>query len=799
MMLGAGSGKKRARRLLRSKRVAELGIDRKKKRTSLRNRYVWSKVGLWFAFTAITAAVFQPSLFERTSEITYDDGQISREDITAPFDFRELKPPEQLERERIEAARSVPPVLRYRTEVATLQLKQMEEFFAAADSILASDLPDEVKSEKLALLGVSMSPSTVRILADEPKRRAIREEALRHLEALFQAGIVSDKSGLVESGVLAVNVQKPGGEELVGLVDIMDMSDASEELDRRAEETFLGELERLALKELVIPFLLPNVVFDDHETLRRREEAREAVPVYSGVEYKKHQIVVRRGERITDRHVNILRSMNLAGSEMTPATSGMKKYFPFLGRILLGILIISGLLFYMSVRRPLLFQDNGQLTLICILMLISIIPAGVVAYLPTLSEYLIPIAATSMLAAVLFDVGLGTIITVASALIIANFTPFGITNLFAMVIAGAVGIQSVKDARRRGQFYSAGLMVAAAYIVTIVAIDLSKVNLGEQTLASAAWGIVNAFASMTFAMVTLRLFERIFGNTTDLTLLELSDLNNPLLRAMAMKTPGTYHHSIIVGNLAESAADAIGANGLLARVASYYHDLGKMNNPDYFIENIQQPNASKHEALKPRVSSLVLQAHVKDGVELAKQERLPKAITDIIKEHHGTAVMEFFYDKALKDAPQLENGTIDDSTFRYEGPRPRSRESAIVMLADIVEAKSRSMSNNISMKRITNLVEEAVEKRFKAHELDDSELTFRELKIVKDSFIRSLAAMYHQRIRYPGQEEEGEADAGTPGGKQASRAGDAVQDKKTGGDHPQGGEKEVLGSDDSVR
>jgi putative nucleotidyltransferase with HDIG domain len=246
----------------------------------------------------------------------------------------------------------------------------------------------------------------------------------------------------------------------------------------------------------------------------------------------------------------------------------------------------------------------------------------------------------------------------------------------------------------------------------------------------------------------LGVFERLFDITTDVTLLELSDLNHPLLKDLSVKAPGTFHHSIIVGNLAESAAIAIGANSLMARVGSYYHDIGKMEKPEYFVENQKDKN-NKHESLAPNMSAIILSSHVKNGLELAERYKLPKLIRDFIPEHHGKNLMSYFYNKAKEDSDPKD---INESDFRYPGPSPKSKETAIVMLADTVEAATRTLGNP-SAGRLRKQVEELVEQRFLEGELDDSDLTMRDLKGIIEGFMSVLLGIFHQRIEYPKSEE----------------------------------------------
>ena len=256
--------------------------------------------------------------------------------------------------------------------------------------------------------------------------------------------------------------------------------------------------------------------------------------------------------------------------------------------------------------------------------------------------------------------------------------------------------------------------------------------------------IPNAVLSGFITYMSLGIFERIFDITTDITLLELSDLNHPLLKDLTRKAPGTFHHSIIVGNLAEAGAKAINANSLLARVGSYYHDIGKMNKPEYFIEN-QKGSENRHDSLAPNMSALILSTHVKEGIEMAEDFKLPNIIKSFIPEHHGNSLMKYFYNRATKIKDSKE---INEADYRYPGPRPQSKETAIVMLADTVEAATRTIKNP-SPSRVRKLVEDLVEEKFLSGELDDSDLTMRDLNSIIDGFMSVLLGIYHDRVEYP--------------------------------------------------
>jgi len=317
--------------------------------------------------------------------------------------------------------------------------------------------------------------------------------------------------------------------------------------------------------------------------------------------------------------------------------------------------------------------------------------------------------------------------------------------LVIALVSGFVGVHVVSNIRDRAGLVRAGALVSAANLLVIALMHgVSAGDSQSDLTVGLAWGLIGGFTSALLFAAFATMLERPFGVTTHLTLLELSDPNKPLLKRLAMEAPGTYAHSIVVGNLAEAAAEAIGADPLFSRVSSYYHDICKMFRPQFFVENQQRENV--HDRMSPSLSRLVVTAHVKDGVGLAQRHRLPPPIIDIIKEHHGTCLIRYFYHQAMTsgepDAPALEY------QFRYEGPRPRTKEAGIIMLADAAEASSRTLEKP-TPGRIRELIERIVRERLADGQLDDCELTFKDLEKVIASFTRSLTGMLHARIEYP--------------------------------------------------
>jgi putative nucleotidyltransferase with HDIG domain len=365
---------------------------------------------------------------------------------------------------------------------------------------------------------------------------------------------------------------------------------------------------------------------------------------------------------------------------------------------------------------------------------------------PFLAVYAVPLATGSMLAALLIDIHTAIVFTVITSLLAGLWLndPLYSIFIFASGLTGAFGVIRCK---KRSAIWRAGFYVSLVSVSTALVITLFReqfFSIDSMYVASSAF--CNGIIVATLVSALLPLFEYLFKLTTDISLLELLDLNQPIMRELLVEAPGTYHHSIIVGSLAEAAAEAVGVNPLLARVSAYYHDIGKIKMPDYFVEN-QIASVSKHDKITPRMSSLILLSHVKEGVELAKKHKLPKVIIDIIQQHHGTSIQTFFYQKAKEDSLT----PIAEEDFRYPGPKPQSRVAALVLMADAVEAASRVLSDT-SPARVALLVDKIINHCFIDGQLDNCELTLKDIREIKTNFVFLLSSMYHKRINYPGFE-----------------------------------------------
>ncbi|MFA5060492.1 MAG: HDIG domain-containing metalloprotein [Candidatus Omnitrophota bacterium] len=383
----------------------------------------------------------------------------------------------------------------------------------------------------------------------------------------------------------------------------------------------------------------------------------------------------------------------------------------------------------------------------------------------TFSYFYIPVAGIAMLAILLYnDIQIAFIMALISSLVTGLMIGGDFQLSLVFLVGSFMAIFSVREARTRGHLITAGLFIGGVQFLGAILLNPSiislppdiafpsRVSLNHLLWLSDIWNYLkplffNGFICAGLAIAVSIIFESIFGVLTNFRLLELADFNQPLLKRMILEAPGTYHHSLVVSNLSEAAANAIGANALLTRVGAYYHDIGKLVKPEYFNENqIQDGDGNKHDNLEPNMSRLVILNHVKEGVELAKQYKLNQQIIDFIPQHHGTSLIFYFYQRALED--QDGQGEVKEEAFRYPGPKPQNKETAITLLADSVEGASRSLDEP-TPSRIDELVRKVINNKFIDGQLDECDLTLKDLERISATFSRVLSAMHHSRVKYP--------------------------------------------------
>ncbi len=718
---------------------------------------------------ALSLVIIIPLMFPSSRSFKYTDltqGSIANKKVIAPFDFPVLKTDDELKIERDEAMNEVAHYFEFSDTTSTEQTYQFKEFLNSLEvtSRKISGIPSSTRASvnEDSTLTDSLSFPSIRRQIQSRFGISINTEDLQHMIRIYNKGnfasvknhilkVFSDlntiyyidykKDEIINGKVILI---KNGIEEDIALTALVDGSDVKTILNTK--------LSKLQQKDILLPFVeyfwLPNVKYLQQITEQRRKEARAQVSLGKDMVLANERIVDA-NERITKEiHQNLV-SLESATAERSEEQGDWMNILSQIGKYLLTALILVLYILYLSANRPKIFRDNKKLLLITILIFLQVGVGALILGPLGWPSYVVPTTISSMLLGILFDPGIGLVGTVVIGLLLAGITGFDYSFAILTMFVGIVAIYSVTRIRTRNQIFKAILYILSAYIIIVFTLGTLKYQEFSEVLQIFVYFLLpNAILSPLVTYMILGVFERLFDTTTDISLLELSDLNRPLLKELSIKAPGTFHHSIIVGNLSESAAIAIGANSLLARVGSYYHDIGKMVKPEYFVEN-QKDKVNKHESLAPNMSAIILASHVKNGLEMAEKNRLPKIIRDFIPEHHGRNLMGYFYNKAIED---MDEKDVNKSDYQYPGPSPRSKETAIVMLADTIEAASRTLKNP-SAGRLRKQVEELVEKRFLEGELDDSDLTMRDLKGIIDGFMSVLLGIFHQRIEYPKSEE----------------------------------------------
>ena len=484
--------------------------------------------------------------------------------------------------------------------------------------------------------------------------------------------------------------------------------------------------------------LRANLVLDRAFTQTLRREAEEAVePVR--VRILRGEIIVRRGDRITETHLRKLEALGLIG-------------VPTSWDIVLGTAVVIALLlgltaYYLFQYQPEIWRTNRYLLLWSLLVILTVLLARAVVSL-RLNLNLIPAAAGSILLTVLLRPRLALFSAAVLSILIGLIATSDLRTAFIAFTGSVVGVYAIRRISHRTDLIVAGLKVGLATAAAVIATGLlERQPVYPAMVVDASSGIFNGVIVGLFSIGIMPYLENLFGLVTPIKLLELSNPAHPLLRRLQLEAPGTYHHSVIVGNLAEAAAEAIGADALLVRVGTYYHDIGKIRRPVFFVEN-QVGVDNPHERMAPSLSALTVAAHVRDGLELAREYGLPRVITDFIPEHHGTMLMTYFYHQALERGDQPEPGA-----YRYEGPKPQTRETAVVMLADAVEAAVRTLPRP-TPDRIYEVVRRIVHERLEDGQLDECDLMFRDLEKIAQAFTRILTGIFHPRVEYPDLERD---------------------------------------------
>ncbi len=700
-----------------------------------------------------------PFLLSTDDATRYTDvqiGSVATKKVVAPFNFFILKTDEELKRDRQNAAKDIPYYFRYNDDSTLTQIRILLDTFEYLENSLTKKPEDTLQyyrniSDQLE--------RRFRIKLNRSDLQRIREILIKPSEKRELNQNIKQIRLKILDGILDMKIQEIPRENIAIVRDNIE-----EKLNKSAKndlQTFFSfvetelniaftESQSLAILKILKNIIQPNYIFDKKLTEAEEQAAVNSVSLTKEMVYENERIVDA-NERIDEEIYQKLYSLEMARVEKSKREGNWQAILAEIGRVMLlmSIMFIIGLYLY-SFRKK-IFNDNIKLLLIVVVLLLQIIIAAIISGPLDWPVYVIPTTLSSMLLAILIDSGIGFVGTVAVGLILGGILGGGVDITLMTIVSGMVAVYSVHEIRNRNQIFTAILYIGIAYIWIIAAITFVRFDSLNNLIKIFTYNLLpNAIFAPFFTYMILNAFERTFDITTNVRLLELSDLNHPLLKELSLKAPGTFHHSMVVGNLAEAAAKEIGENSLLVRVGSYFHDIGKMEKPEYFVENLMDAT-NRHNKLKPNMSALILVSHVKSGLEMAKEHNIPRLIRDFIAEHHGTSLMYYFYHKAAEQEGGKER--VNEQDFRYPGPKPRSKATAIVMLADTVEAATRSL-NNPSPPKIKSFVEDLIEKKFSDGELNECDLTFKELTQIKEAFLPVLYGVFQHRVEYPGQNEK---------------------------------------------
>ncbi|MFN2398311.1 MAG: HD family phosphohydrolase [Gemmatimonadaceae bacterium] len=709
--------------------------------TRARVAYHGPRIALLLALAMVTYALFPAS--PAVESPIFEIGSVATENVIAPFGFAVRKTESELGSERNELARSAKPIFLF-VPAAVDSARDGLALFMDSMAVAVGEPSDKrvavaAVQRAAEAFSIKLTPAEAEYLSFAGRRRAMQAGVERVFGRWLASGVAA--SGAMDEYRGEIIIQR-GQDEKGALADTVTTFGMMLARARRMHPDPNSSLGDAIFIKLLSGFFRPTIVLERTATERRRQELRNAVDTT--------KYLVRAGEKIVGQHEVVGKAeydkLRALHNESQSRTEGQQALGRVLGAVVYNALVLAIFGMAIVIFRPQLYNSFRSLALFAVVFTIVIAAAALATRTQTVHPELVPVALAAIVLSILFDPRISMIAAMILAVLVGGQSVFRGTNaLFMNLIGGSAAALSVRVIRRRDQAYYSILTIAMAYLFAAIAIGLTLGWGARQIGGSALWGIVNALVSVALAMFILPLAERFTHITTDLTLIEYSDLNRPLLRRLSLEAPGTYAHTIAMANLAEAACNAIGANGLLARVGTYYHDIGKLRRPNYFVENLPRTGArNPHDSLEPQASAAIIRDHVSGGLELARTHRLPPVLRSFITEHHGTGNITYFLERAKNGGERVPNSDI----YAYPGPVPQTAETAVCMLADGVEAAVRVLRDP-TPKMIKDVVDHIVQARVDAGQLREAPLTLRQLDIVKEQFSRVLVGMSHSRIDYP--------------------------------------------------
>ncbi len=655
--------------------------------------------------------------------------------IKAEFSFPIYRDVKEIEEDTRKAISEAPLVFTLNKNSEIEARNKLEQFINALKDFNPEE-PDEILTQ--------LSENSIRYIKRlndiqrENEIKRLNNEFLRMLPRIYKQGFINISVKSIENPLIIVRIE-PNNEVALQTMGLYDSLTYLTEI-RTIMKKRLGDSLLPLASEIASKIMIANLNYSKLLTDQSYEFIELSIPKTNGI-VRKGEVIVNKGDKLTNDQVAKLKSYTYSKSIRTDSSYSLTNY---LGSLLHSSLVLLILLFYLFLLRKRIFFDNFQLLILGVIIIFVAIQSWLTQQIPTdlPIEYLILIPSLSMLVAIVFDSRTAFYTTVTMALLIAGIRGNDYETSTAMLIAGSFAAYSVRDIQSRTQIFFSFFFIAVCFTLIILAFSLERSTDFSITINRIIFALINsAFAPLvTFGLIFI--IERTTNIATDLRIKEFDNLNHPLLNKLSEIAPGTYQHSLAVSIIAEKCARAIGANPLLTRVGTYFHDIGKINKPEYFVEN-QIDSESKHDQISPRKSATAIREHVPNGIELARQYKIPERIINFIPMHHGTTLIKHFYAKALEENnPKV----INEDDFRYPGPKPNSKETAILMICDTAEAISRI--SGMDKESFETSLKEIVNQRLLDGQFDDCNITLQEISVIIDTCSKNLLGMTHQRKPY---------------------------------------------------
>ncbi len=693
----------------------------------LLERMPWLPVALATGVTVALLALFFPS--SASFRYEYEVGKPWRyDDLYAPVTFPILKSEAALAAAEEAIRRSLPPVYVMDEQVTRRQMARFAQAFAER-------LAEQEQEGERLYADLWQRPDRYRTFAQDVLRRA------------FERGVFALEEAHLKASPDFV-LQMVRGNTVTRLTRQNALT--AEEVRMRMADTLLySQLPEAEFLLFVTDLVVPNVFYSDSLTQQWLRNELDKISLVQGV-VNEGELIVPRGGIVTPEVAQKLKSYE---AELHRQMAGVSRYTLFAGYLLLSLLVLIVYLIWLWAFVPFAFQRPGVMVFLLLWFVLFGFLTWQMDRTPGLSAWMVPFCVGPIVVKTFFSERLAVLTHLAVVLQASILTSLGYEFTFLELLAGMVAVLGTTDTREWGRFFRLLAFILLIYLLGYMGLVLIREGHFTSDMWVVSMHLLVASVLTMLAFPFIPLLERVFGFISPITLVELNDLNKPLLRELSLKAPGTLQHSLQVGHMAEAAANAICANALLIKTGALYHDIGKMLHPEFFVEN--QSDYNPHERLSAKESAAVIIRHVRDGLELARKHKLPPPIARFIATHHGTSRVEFFYRNWKAQHPAAEEGTLDDADFRYPGPRPRSREETILMIVDSVEAAARSLRRPTGQE-LDELVDRLVRQKMEDGQFDESELSFQDLVRVKETLKKLLRSIHHVRVEYP--EEQRHAD-----------------------------------------